>query len=68
MRQGPAECDPGHGDDGRPAAAGFYVFAVIATELFGRTFVDWFRTLGASMYTLFQIMRLESWSRASCGR
>jgi len=38
------------------------VFAVIATELFGRTFVDWFGTLGASMYTLFQIMTLESWS------
>jgi voltage-gated sodium channel len=40
----------------------FYVFAVIATELFGRTFGDWFGTLGASMYTLFQIMTLESWS------
>jgi len=40
----------------------FYVFAVIATELFGRSFDDWFGTLGASMYTLFQIMTLESWS------
>jgi voltage-gated sodium channel len=40
----------------------FYVFAVIATELFGRTFTDWFGTLGASMYSLFQIMTLESWS------
>jgi voltage-gated sodium channel len=40
----------------------FYVFAVIATELFGRSFDAWFGTLGASMYTLFQIMTLESWS------
>jgi voltage-gated sodium channel len=40
----------------------FYVFSVIATKLFGDRFVDWFGTLGASMYTLFQIMTLESWS------
>jgi voltage-gated sodium channel len=40
----------------------FYVFSVIATELFGAVFVEWFGTLGASMYTLFQIMTLESWS------
>jgi voltage-gated sodium channel len=40
----------------------FYVFSVIATELFGDLFVDWFGTLGASMYTLFQIMTLEGWS------
>jgi voltage-gated sodium channel len=40
----------------------FYVFAVIATEMFGSTFKDWFGSLGASMYSLFQIMTLESWS------
>ena len=40
----------------------FYVFSVIATKLFGDTFPDWFGSLGASMYTLFQIMTLESWS------
>ncbi|HSO05758.1 MAG TPA: ion transporter [Pelomicrobium sp.] len=40
----------------------FYVFAVIATNLFGAAFGDWFGTLGRSMYTLFQIMTLESWS------
>jgi voltage-gated sodium channel len=40
----------------------FYVFAVIGTELFGQRFPDWFGSLGASMYTLFQIMTLESWS------
>ncbi len=40
----------------------FYVFAVIGTELFGERFPDWFGNVGASMYTLFQVMTLESWS------
>lgn len=40
----------------------FYVFAVIGTHLYGTTFPDWFGTLGNTMYTLFQIMTLESWS------
>lgn len=40
----------------------FYVFAVIVTKLFGASFPDWFGTLGASLYSLFQIMTLESWS------
>lgn len=40
----------------------FYVFAVIATRLFGEAFPDWFGHLGASLYTLFQVMTLESWS------
>ena len=40
----------------------FYVFAVMATKLFGQTFPDWFGSVGASLYTLFQIMTLESWS------
>jgi len=40
----------------------FYVFAVMATKLFGAAFPDWFGDLGASLYTLFQIMTLESWS------
>jgi voltage-gated sodium channel len=40
----------------------FYVFAIIATGLFRETHPEWFGTLGASMYTLFQIMTLESWS------
>ena len=40
----------------------FYVFAVIATKLFSDAFPDWFGTLGRSLYTLFQIMTLESWS------
>ncbi len=40
----------------------FYIFAVIGTNLFGPDYPQWFGTLGDSMYTLFQIMTLESWS------
>lgn len=40
----------------------FYIGAVIATKLYGDTFPDWFGTLGGSLYSLFQIMTLESWS------
>ncbi len=40
----------------------YYVFAVMATGLFGDSHPQWFGTLGGSMYTLFQIMTLESWS------
>jgi len=40
----------------------FYVFSVMTTKLFGATFPEWFGTIPASAYTLFQIMTLESWS------
>ena len=40
----------------------FYIGAVMATKLFQHSFPDWFGTLGASAYSLFQIMTLESWS------
>ncbi len=40
----------------------YYVFAVMATKLYGEAFPQWFGTLGESSYTLFQIMTLESWS------
>ncbi len=40
----------------------FYVASVMATELFKEAFPEFFGTLGASAYTLFQIMTLESWS------
>ena len=40
----------------------FYIFAVMATKLFGAGYPEWFGTIGASAYTLFQIMTLESWS------
>jgi voltage-gated sodium channel len=44
----------------------FYVSAVLTTKLFGThpdpQMQEWFGTIGASGYTLFQIMTLESWS------
>jgi voltage-gated sodium channel len=40
----------------------FYIGAVMATKLYGAAFPDWFGTVGASMYSLFQVMTLESWS------
>lgn len=40
----------------------YYVSAVLATKLFGASFPDWFGSIGLSMYTLFQVMTLESWS------
>ena len=40
----------------------YYVFAVIATNLFAEQYPDWFGHLGLSLYTLFQVMTLESWS------
>lgn len=40
----------------------FYTTGVLATRLFGSAFPEWFGTLPASLYSLFQIMTLESWS------
>lgn len=40
----------------------FYVFSVMATKLYGGLFPEWFGSIGASAYSLFQIMTLESWS------
>lgn len=40
----------------------FYVFGVMATLMYGSAFDVWFGTLGRSLYSLFQIMTLESWS------
>lgn len=40
----------------------FYISGVLSTMLFGEDFPQWFGTLGESMYSLFQIMTLESWS------
>jgi voltage-gated sodium channel len=40
----------------------FYVAAVMTTKLFGDDFPQWFGSIGESMYSLFQIMTLESWS------
>ncbi|WP_420559412.1 ion transporter [Tepidicaulis sp.] len=40
----------------------FYIFAVLGTEFFGEAFPEWFGTIGRTLYSLFQIMTLESWS------
>lgn len=53
---------PGLGSIGLMLLVFYYVFAVIATNLFGQSHPEWFGTLGQSFYTLFQIMTLESWS------
>jgi len=53
---------PGLGSIGLMLLVFYYVFAVIATNLFGTAFPQWFGSLGNSFYTLFQIMTLESWS------
>jgi len=53
---------PGLGSIALLQALIFYVAAVIATKLFAADFPDWFGTIGRSLYTLFQIMTLESWS------
>lgn len=40
----------------------FYVFGVMGTMLFGDQFPEYWGSLGASLFSLFQIMTLESWS------
>ncbi|MGB0514716.1 MAG: ion transporter [Wenzhouxiangellaceae bacterium] len=40
----------------------FYIFAVMGTMLFGEQFPEFWGSLGASFFTLFQVMTLESWS------
>ncbi|WP_394690850.1 ion transporter [Hoeflea sp.] len=40
----------------------FYVFSVMATKLYGNSFPEWFGSIPASAYSLFQVMTLESWS------
>ncbi len=40
----------------------FYTMGVLATNLFGEAFPEYFGTLGDSLFSLFQIMTLVSWS------
>jgi len=39
----------------------YYVFAVMATKLFGEAKPELFGTLGESLFTLFTVMTLEGW-------
>lgn len=40
----------------------YYVFAVMGTKLFAETAPEQFGTLGATAYTLFQVMTFDDWS------
>jgi voltage-gated sodium channel len=40
----------------------FYTASVLVTKLYQDSFPEWFGSIGKSLYTLFQIMTLESWS------
>ena len=39
-----------------------YTSAVLAVNLFGAQFPQWFGTLGGSLFSLFQILTLEGWA------
>ncbi|MEO1037735.1 MAG: ion transporter [Pseudomonadota bacterium] len=53
---------PGMGSVLAVLALVFYISAVIATNLYGGVYPAWFGSVGESMFTLFQIMTLESWA------
>ncbi len=53
---------PGMGSIMALLALLLYVFAVMATNLYGEAFPEMFGTLGASTFTLFQVMTLEGWA------
>ncbi len=53
---------PGMGSIGLLLVLVYYVFAVMATKLFGETNPELFGNLGASAYTLFQSMTFDDWS------
>jgi len=39
-----------------------YVAAVMGCDLFGARFPQWFGSVGASMFTMFQVLTLDAWS------
>lgn len=40
----------------------FYIFSIMGTTMFSEKFPEFFGSIGKSMFSLFQIMTLESWS------
>lgn len=40
----------------------YYIFSIIGVTQFGEAFPEWFGTIPRAIYTLFQVMTLESWS------
>lgn len=53
---------PGLGGVIAVMAVFFFTSGVLASHLFGQAFPQWFGNLGESLFSLFQIMTLESWS------
>lgn len=53
---------PGMGTISALMAVMLYVAAVITTNLFGEAFPQKFGSIGASLYSLFQLITLEGWS------
>jgi len=53
---------PGLGSVVAVMAIFFYAAGVMAVGFFGEAYPDWFGSIGKSLFTLFQIMTLESWS------
>jgi voltage-gated sodium channel len=53
---------PGMGSIGLLLLMIYYVSAVMATKLFGATHPEQWGSLGASSYTLFQVMTFDDWS------
>lgn len=53
---------PGLGGVVAVMAVFIYTAAVLATNLFGADYPQYFGSVGASLFSLFQIMTLESWS------
>lgn len=52
---------PGMGSVGALLVLVLYVSAVIATELFGEVAPEYFGNLGATLFSLFQVMTGEAW-------
>ena len=42
----------------------FYIYAVLGVNLFAHKYPEYYGDLGAALFTLFQIMTLESWASA----
>lgn len=59
--QGLIHAMPGVGSIGALLLITMYVFAVMTTRLFGADHPQWFGSLQASTFTLFQIMTVEGW-------
>lgn len=42
----------------------FYIYSILCTHLFGKSFPEYFGSFGDSLFSLFQVMTLESWSES----